>query len=137
MKLGLRIIDSASTLNSLKYLNQLSIETGETAVVRFQLVDLDTARQQNLLGDRYMPAAGATVEAVIQSVDSAGTVTKSATQPFPLDPSIWEFSLTSAETEALGGTNLRITLTGGSSIKKGLGQQVILVSNSDNSRYQC
>jgi hypothetical protein len=137
MKLGLRIIDSASTINNLKYLNQLSIETGETATVRFQLVDLDTVRQQNLLGDRYMPASGATLEAVIQSVDSAGTVTKSATQPFSLDPSIWEFSLTALETQSLGGTNLRITLTEGSNIKKGLGQQVILVSNSDNSRYQC
>lgn len=135
MKLGAIILDETSLLNDLKPKNQAEIIPGETAVVIFQLIDQLKVSSDSKWGQRYIPASGATLEATIKSLNSANTIVKGATQPFPDDKSIWQFTLTSAETQSMGGINMTLTLTEGASVRKALMNNVIIVA--PQSPYQC
>ena len=139
MRLGLAMLDNVSTLNNLKYLNQVQILPGETTVVRFQLIDVDTKSQTNQIGNRYIPAntpVAPTMQITIQSVDDSKTITKAATMSFPNDDrSIWEFPLSNLETQNAAGVNLSIVLTENTSVKMALGKNVLSMSPSNI--YQC
>ncbi|MEM4360415.1 MAG: hypothetical protein QXT45_07805 [Candidatus Bilamarchaeaceae archaeon] len=120
MRLGIKMLDSDSTLNDLKYLNQVDIYPGETVTVMFQLINSQS-------GHRYIPASGATLSAKMYSVNDANNITKAATNPFADDRSIWSFTLNAIETQKLAGVNLELTLTEGTNIKKTWGHAVIVV----------
>jgi len=139
MRLAIAMLDSVSTLNNLKYLNQVQIFPGETTVVRFQLVDADTKSQTNQIGNRYVPSStptAPTMQIVVKSVNDANTISKAATMSFPSDDrSIWEFSMSAAETQKAAGVNFSITLTEGSNTKMAVGKNVL--SMSPASSYQC
>jgi hypothetical protein len=122
MKLGIKILNTDPTLNNFKYQDQLHITKGSDVDFFFQLFDED--RQQ-----RYMPAAGTTVAvAISRYVEYLATdsnvreeadysVTGNATQPFPLDGSIWKFPLTAAQTANITSSAVKITMTEASKIK--------------------
>lgn len=135
MKLGVRVLNSSSTLNNLMHLNQIEVSPGETVTVVMQLVDLTTVSESNRIGTRYIPASGATLSVVIQSNNSANVLTKAATQPFAEDGSIWQFTLSASETAQIGAMDLLVTLTEGASIKKANGKQTLIADSS--SPYQC
>lgn len=84
------------------HLNQIEVSPGETATVIMQLVDLTTVSESNRIGNRYMPATGATLSVTIQSNNSANVLTKVASQPFAQDASVWQITLNSTETAQLG-----------------------------------
>ena len=128
MRLGIQMLDSISTLNDLKFRNQIDILPGETSTVMFQLTNADA-------GMRYMPGTGSSVGIVIKSVNKAFTLTKAATQPFPQDLSIWSFNLNATETGSMAGVNMFVTLTDGASVKKAVAQSVIVVA--PHSPFQC
>jgi hypothetical protein len=128
MRLGIKMLNSSSTLNDLKFVNQISINQGDTATVMFQLVDLDT-------NNRYIPAAGSGVTAKIASSNSANILNKVAATAFADDKSIVKFSLTVDETKLLGSVNLQITLTEGSEVKSFVASSVIILS--PKSPFQC
>jgi len=121
MKLGIQMMDSDSTLNNLIELNQVELSPGETTTVMFQLIN-------SVSNQRYIPATGATMTARMMSSNNANIISKSPTQPFVDDKSIWSFPLTSADTSKVAGVNLEITLTEGANIKKVWAQSVIVVS---------
>lgn len=117
MRIGLRIVDTQSTLNNLKYLNQAYLNPGSTASVWFELVDLDTINQNNLIGTRFIPTSAAVIQASINSVNNAQIVSKVATMIFPNDDrSIWGFNLTAVDTANIGCVNLALTITDGANI---------------------
>lgn len=135
MRLGLRILDPNSTVNNLMYLNQLELFPGESSTVLLQLVDLNSATESNQRGIRYMPAPAATATAIVKSVNSAKTLNKILIQPFAQDPSIWQFSLSTADTQMMSGVNIELTLTEGAEVKIARGLNVIIMSPSNP--YQC
>lgn len=136
MTLGLRMVDSVSTLNHLKYLNQATVNPGETATLYFQVVDLDTSNRDNVLGSRYMPSAAATLVAVLASNNDANTLVKSASMVFPNDDrSIWQVVLGVADTARFMGVNIQFTLNDGLLVKKGVAEQVLIGGAA--SPYQC
>lgn len=136
MKLGLAMLDTVSAINSLKYINQISTIQGETLDIYFQLIDVDSKTQLNQWGNRYIPAVGATLQIVINSINDANTLTKFATQVFPADDrSLWKVSLLATETANMAGINIQGTLTEGASIKKFNASNVLSVSNVNV--YQC
>lgn len=135
MKLGVRVLNSNSTLNNLMHLNQIEVSPGETATVIMQLVDLTTVSESNRIGNRYMPATGATLSVTIQSNNSANVLTKVASQPFAQDASVWQITLNATETAQIGAMDLLVTLTEGASIKKANGKQTLIADSS--SPYQC
>jgi hypothetical protein len=126
MRLGLRMLNNASTVNNLMYINQVRINPGETCTVIFQLVDLDSS-DNPALAQRYIPASGSTVNVGIYSINQANNLTKIPTNPFVDDRSIWSFNLSTADTNILAGVNMTITLTEGSNVKVATGQSVIVV----------
>lgn len=136
MRLGLVMLDNASVLNGLKYLNQVYISPGDTASVFFQIVDLDSVNQNNLIGNRYMPISGATMSMIIQSVNDRKTLVLTPTMAFPNDDrSIWTFSLTQYQTSIAAGVNLIATLTEGTKVTNILGKDVLYMNPP--SSYSC
>lgn len=121
MKLGIQMLDGESTLNNLIQINQLELSPGETATAMFQLINATTKQ-------RYMPSSGATMTARMVNSNGANTISKTPTQPFADDKSIWSFSLNTTDTAKLSGVNLEIVLTEGAVIKKTWAQSVIVVS---------
>jgi hypothetical protein len=128
MRLGIKMLNSSSTLNDLKFVNQVSINQGDTATIMFQLIDLDT-------NQRYIPATGAGVMAKIASSNSANVLNKVAVAAFADDKSVVKFSLTIDETKLLGSVNLQITLTEGSEVKSFVASSVIIPA--PKSPFQC
>lgn len=136
MKLGIRLLDNQSALNSLIYRNNIKITSGENAEVLLQLVDLDTASNANQVGNRYMPSNAATLDVIIKSVNNANILSKSASMKFPSDDrSIWSVMLTAADTAKIGSVDIIATLTDGASVKKALGSQLIIPDSGNP--YQC
>jgi hypothetical protein len=106
---------------------------GDSLDVYFQLVDLSRDRAVDGFvpeGRRYVPAAAATLTVVLQNIDDARKVTKTATQPYSQDPSIWKFSISSSDT-IRGTVNAILTLTEGSKVTKGLLSNAIGVQGLD------
>jgi hypothetical protein len=121
MKLDIKMLDGdQTTLNNLVYQNQTVIDPGETPTIEFQLVD-------SVSGNRYMPASGATMQITLFSTNNANMINKVPSQPFPLDTSIWQFSLLSTESQNVAGVNMLVVLTEGASIKKIWGKSVFIV----------
>jgi hypothetical protein len=125
MKLGIQMLDGDSTVNNLKYINQVEINPGETATVMFQIVDM-TNKDMKGQSVRYMPQAGATMTARMVSVNSANTLSKIPLQPFAADGSIWSFAMSIADTTKAAGVNLEVVLTEGASVKRIWAQSVVI-----------
>lgn len=122
MKLGIQMLESESTLNNLIPSNQLEIAPGETATVMFQLVNSKT-------GQRYIPAAGATMTAKLVASNNVNVISKIPTQPFAADDrSIWSFPLSAADTAKAAGVNMEIVVTEGAAVKKVWAQSVIIMA---------
>lgn len=122
MLLSARILVDVASANVFRHAEAAQFTEGDGPTVYFQLLDksLDRADEGfNPTGRRYMPAAGATLQVTIGGIDTAKTVIRSATQPFPLDPSIWAVTLMS--TDPLKGTyDLKLALTEGSRVTRGV-----------------
>jgi hypothetical protein len=113
MLLTARILDNVAGVNSYIPVQSIEFTEGDGPALYVQLVDATKQRSSegfNPPGQRYMPAAGSTLSVLFDNLNDALKVTKVATQPFPLDPSIWKVQL--APTDAVRGTcSLRLTLT--------------------------
>jgi hypothetical protein len=122
MRLSAKMLKNVSSVNHFQYEDQAYLVEGQTNEIYFQLVDLDKltyGKDSEALPDhplRYMPASGATLEASFDSLYDEEKFTKSATQPFTQDPSIWKIELTEEELPKTG--NFSFVLTEGSSKKK-------------------
>lgn len=126
MQLGLVMLDSNSTLNNLRYLREVYVNPGDTAVLMFQLVDLDTVDQNDLIGTRYMPITSATMAANIPSVNDLYTINTVPTMAFPNDDrSIWIIPLSSVQTKTAAGCNINIVLTEGTKISSAIGKNIL------------
>jgi hypothetical protein len=113
MLLTARILDNVAGVNSYVPAQSVEFTEGDGPSIYLQLVDATKGRASggfNPPGLRYMPASGSTLSVLFDNLDGAKQVTKTATQPFPLDPSIWKVQLTPTDT-VRGTCSLRLTLT--------------------------
>lgn len=97
MLLTAKMLAGVGDVNHFTYTESAQFTMGDAVDVYFQLVDAANG------GLRYMPAAAATLQVVCGSIDDAKRLTRTAIQPFSLDPSIWKFSILS--TDVIQGTN--------------------------------
>jgi len=105
MKLGIRPLVSVASVNIFSYSQQLELNAGNAATFYFQLFDMDQDKASqgfDPAGKRYIPAAGATLAITFTNIDSAREFTRSATQPFAQDGSIWAVPLLA--TDPISGT---------------------------------
>lgn len=119
-------------MNSFEYGQDPELYAGDQVSVYLQLVDESTGSMssvatpywatfgvpsggQQVLGAarRYMPAAGATLQVTLDSVDDAQKIVRYATQPFAQDASIWRLDLAPAD-PITGTVDLRFLLLEGS-----------------------
>jgi hypothetical protein len=110
--------------NSWQPAKNVEFSVGDSPTIYFQLCDASKGMR------RYMPAAGAILTCVVGNIDDAKKVTRLATQPFPLDPSIWVLSILSSD-PVRGTQNLTLTLNESGKITHGLVKNLFRVSPSD------
>lgn len=137
MLLSCRILDDVSGVNSYEYSSQLQITEGDTPDIYIQLINNALNRpDQGFVpsGRRYCPSGTTsnTLSVTLDNIDDAKKYTKTATQPFDQDKSIWKITLTSSD-KIRGTVGLKLTLTetSGATVKttKGLLQSAIGVTS--------
>lgn len=114
MILSARFLESVCSVNSFDYAgNTIEFTQGDVITVYFQLVDKSLDKKLDPPFKRYMPNATSTLSVVVESIDDAKKITRSATQPFATsDPSIW--ALRFLATDTIRGTcSMRLTLSEG------------------------
>jgi hypothetical protein len=134
MRLGIQMLNSSSTVNSVLPVNQIQVNPGETSSVYFQLVDLDQ-KNGNCPASRYMPMTGATLSILLTSLNAANNLTKLPTNPFPQDTSVWSFNLSASDTAIMAGINMKATLTEGPNVRIANAEAVVIVG--PKSQYSC
>jgi hypothetical protein len=115
MLLSCRFLNDVGSVNSFEYVSQVEIYAGDTQTLYFQLIDASLDRPEQGFqpsGRRYMPAAGASLVVTLMNVDDAKKVVRTATQPYPQDPSIWSIPILATD-PLLGSINLKMVLTEG------------------------
>lgn len=142
MKLGIRLLNSEATLNHYQYLKNIKINQGETINLVFQLVN---SSQAGPCPVRFLPSAAAcTMVEIARYPDWLGTfgnqrigvdysVRRNAAMLFPSDDrSIWYLPLTSQETSNMMSSNIRVTVTDGSSKYIAVLSAALVVTRSEN-----
>lgn len=113
MLLSARFLNQVSSVNAFEYVSNAQWTAGDTVTLYFQLIDLNLDKPVQGFqpaGRRYMPAAGATLSVKLDNINDAIAVTRSATQPYPQDSSIWAVQILSTDT-IRGTCDLVLNLT--------------------------
>ncbi len=113
MLLSVQFLNDVSSVNSYERVTAAEIYAGDSQTIYVQLIDasLDRSDQSfNPPGRRYMPPAGSTVKVTFLNIDDKKTINRTASQPFPQDPSIWSIPILSSD--PLAGTSaMNLSLT--------------------------
>ena len=120
MKLSAKFLKNVADVNSFQYVSQWDISEGSTQKLYFQIID-------KLKEDiRYMSQATVySIELVFPSIDEDVTITKSATQAFADDKSIWYVELLASEVPNSGAVKFKLTKDG-EDIQFKVGQAIIV-----------
>lgn len=134
MLLSARMLNDVSGVNSFVQVSEASWYEGDASTLYFQLVDksLDTDMQGfTPAGRRYMPEALSTLTVQIQNIDTNKVYTRTATQPYSQDPSIWSISILA--TDAIHGSpQLLLTLTEPSRTISGIVRNAVKIYSTSN-----
>lgn len=97
MRLGIRNLRDVSNVNTFGYaLSPPQYTEGDTQSIFFQLVDED-APLPGGMARRYIPATGATLTVILDSVEIQKQVTRVMVQQFVDDRSIWRLDVNAAD----------------------------------------
>lgn len=113
MLLSAYMLNNVSDVNHFDVVQSVQYTQGDTTYIYFQLIDSSVNPSTQGFcpsGRRYVPAVGATLVVTLQSIDSTKTATKTATQPFTTDPSIWRISMASTD-QLVGSRDMLMALT--------------------------
>lgn len=122
MILGVRFLSNVASVNSFDFAASAEFAEGDTPQVYLQLTDASRCRSVDgwkPQGFRYAPAAGATLVAVVGNIDDARKLTRTCTQPFPGDASVWLLPMTASDV-IRGTADLKLTLTEGATVHRAL-----------------
>ena len=121
MLLSCRFLNKVADVNTFSYTNQLNFTQGDTPTIYLQIVDASVdlpSEGFNPPYRRYMPQPGATLKVTLDNLNTSKKVVRFATQPFPLDPSIWSFPILSTD-QIVGTVSVLLQLTEGSTVTNG------------------
>ena len=102
------MLKNVQNVNSFEYSEQVKLRQGNASVIYFQLADQDQIGSDGR-PLRYMPESGASVSVTFSSITTAYTVTKTATQPYSNDTSIWCVSINTTDRIAQGNMTFQLT----------------------------
>jgi hypothetical protein len=118
MLLSARLLNNVTDVNHFDSVMAQEMNQGGQTQVYFQLIDLSQDCERSPRGRRYVPGAGAMLSVIVQHLDNAKKLVKTATQPFPTtDPSIWSFVINSTDTSVRGTVDLVLTLSEGTVVR--------------------
>ena len=108
MKLSAKFLKNVENVNSFQYVSQWDIAEGSAQRLYFQIVD---KLKEDL---RYISQATVvdSVTVTFLSIDDNSEITKTATQPFADDKSIWYIDLTVSQVPNSGAAKFSITEDG-------------------------
>jgi hypothetical protein len=115
--LDVKILNSQATLNDFKEIGSLEYVPGENLDVVVRLFN-------SQLDIRYIPDPGATYTLVFEQKDGT-ELSKTPTELSAEDRSILTTSLTPTETENIVGSNIRVEVTEGPEVKKGVARNAL------------
>jgi hypothetical protein len=121
MLLSCRFLNKVADVNTFSYTNQLNFTQGDTPTIYLQIVDASVdlpSEGFNPPYRRYMPQVGATLKITLDNLNTSKKVVRFATQPFPLDPSIWSFPILSTD-QIVGTVSVLLQLTEGGTVTNG------------------
>ena len=118
MLLDVRFLNDVSSVNSFDYIDYVEFYGGDTQVIYLQLVNASVDKASagfSPAGRRYMPAALSNVSVTFRNLDDSKVVTRFATQPFALDPSIWSIPILASDTFS-GTVSVNLVLIEGAKV---------------------
>lgn len=132
MILGCRFLSNVVDANHFDFAQSAEFAEGDTPSVYLQLVDASrcpAGQDWKPPGFRYCPAAGATLVATVKNIDDAKALTRTCTQPFPGDASVWQLPLTATD-PLRGSPTLLLALAEGSVVHKAVLPAALRVRSS-------
>lgn len=117
MLLALELLDNVCNVNDFAEVPSLTLVAGNPGTLYVRIVD--QSRQQSSdpsLFRRYIPASGASLTIQFTSIDSNNNISRTATNPFPGDTSIWSIPI--LPTDKITADSLTATLVEGSNSYK-------------------
>jgi hypothetical protein len=123
------MLNNVASANAFAWADQVEFTQGDTVDIYFQLIDatLDKAvKGFKPGGRRYMPAAGATLSVKVDNIDDNIAITRSCSQPFVQDPSIWKLTVVGTD-KIVGTCALVLTLNEAGKITTGRTEAVVQV----------
>jgi hypothetical protein len=134
MLLSARPLVDLNGINSWEPSTQWLMTEGDSTTLAMQLIDASLDRpDQGFMpsGRRYIPDANATLVVMIENIDDQKKIQRIATQPYPQDGSLW--TVTILPTDPIRGSpQVRLTLTEGSKVTRGLLRCVLKVQPAGN-----
>lgn len=134
MVLSARFLHGYSSVNY--WINQeahVEMTASESVDLYIQLVDLSLDIDMPLPGRRYCPPAGAILTVTIHDLDTSKVITRVASQPSPLDSSIWKLSVLATDALLTGSKSLLLVLNESGTVKRGVVHQGLRISPFDTS----
>lgn len=131
MLLSARFLNDVANVNSFEHADVAEFTEGDASSIYFQLIDssLDKSIDGYIpAGRRYVPAAGATLQVTVESLDDSKEIVRFATQPFAQDGSIWKLDFLTSD-KIRGTANLRLKLTESGVVKSGLVKSGLRISS--------
>lgn len=122
------MFDSAKALTNVASVNIFDTIEGPVAVYALHAQSIYLRLWQSDLKERYIPAAGATLQVKFPRAYTVGStrattpaadqsVTIAASNPYSNDTSIWKVDLTSSQADLVVGGGIQITLTEGATTR--------------------
>ena len=130
MLLSARPLRDVASVNNFRPADRWQMMEGDAPSLYLQLIDKSVdlpVENFNPPYRRYMPVAGATLQVTVMSNDMAKEIVRFATQPFPLDPSIWRLNLLSTD-PVRGTVSMKLKLTEGGMVTYGQMQPALDVN---------
>jgi hypothetical protein len=129
MLLSARPLVDLNGINSWEPSTQWLMTEGDSTTLAMQLIDASLDRpDQGFMpsGRRHIPEPNATLVVMIENIDDNRRVQRIATQPYPQDGSIWTVTVLATD-PIRGSPQVRLTLTEGSKVTRGLLRCVLKV----------
>lgn len=131
MLLSARFLVDVGGVNSYREVSTIRMTEGDTLDVYLQLRDVSVNLATEGFvppGRRYVPTAPSALQVYVENLDTTKKSVKICTQPYATDPSIWKFTILPTD-EVKGTCVLKLILTEGTKVTRGMVQPAILVND--------
>jgi hypothetical protein len=136
MTAGFRILDNVCNLNSFREADEITLRRGEATEICFMLKSVDNSCEE-AKEIRYIPPTGSTVTVTFNHIDSNKVITRTATQKYSDDKSIYSVPILATDRLSFNSMSVKVTNTSPVLDKGFKALTDIKVEETDSNRYFC